>query len=98
VRGRSSRWCREAFYHRRTRIPTIWRRHSLVWGSIGMLLSMSIRMMGEWPWEVWRKMSSPCYGAPTRCQELPGGYSWAYDAQRLTFQLRDGLVVSWLRF
>jgi tetratricopeptide (TPR) repeat protein len=38
------------------------------------------------------------YGAPTRRQALPGGHSWAYDAQRLAFQLRDGQVVSWLRF
>jgi hypothetical protein len=24
------------------------------------------------------------------------GQSWAYDAQRIAFQLRDGKVVSWL--
>jgi tetratricopeptide (TPR) repeat protein len=38
------------------------------------------------------------YGVPSRRQELPRGHSWAYDAQRLAFQLRDGRVVSWLRF
>jgi tetratricopeptide (TPR) repeat protein len=38
------------------------------------------------------------YGPPTRRHELPRGHSWAYDAQRLAFQFRDGQVVSWLRF
>lgn len=38
------------------------------------------------------------YGPPTRRHELARGHSWAYDAQRIAFQLRDGQVVSWLRF
>jgi hypothetical protein len=38
------------------------------------------------------------YGPPTRRHELPRGQSWAYEAQRLAFQFRDGQVVSWLRF
>jgi tetratricopeptide (TPR) repeat protein len=38
------------------------------------------------------------YGPPTRRQALHGGSSWAYDAQRLAFQVRDGHVISWLRF
>jgi hypothetical protein len=38
------------------------------------------------------------YGPPTRSHELPRGHIWAYEAQRLAFQFRDGQVVSWLRF
>jgi len=38
------------------------------------------------------------YGAPTRRVELTQGQSWAYDAHRIAFQLRDGRVVSWLLF
>lgn len=38
------------------------------------------------------------YGAPARRHELTQGQSWAYDAQRIAFQLRDGRVVSWLVF
>jgi hypothetical protein len=38
------------------------------------------------------------YGPPTRRHELSRGHSWAYDAQRIAFQLRDGQVISWLRF
>jgi hypothetical protein len=38
------------------------------------------------------------YGPPIRRHELPRGHSWAYDAQRIAFQFRDGQVVSWLRF
>jgi tetratricopeptide (TPR) repeat protein len=38
------------------------------------------------------------YGPPTRRHDLPRGQSWAYEAHRIAFQLRDGQVVSWLRF
>jgi tetratricopeptide (TPR) repeat protein len=38
------------------------------------------------------------YGTPTRQVELTQGHSWAYDAQRIAFQLRDGKVISWLLF
>ena len=38
------------------------------------------------------------YGPPTRHHELAPGHNWAYDDQRIAFQLRDGKVVSWLRF
>ncbi len=38
------------------------------------------------------------YGLPSRRHTLPRGDSWAYDAQRVAFQLRAGQVVSWLRF
>jgi tetratricopeptide (TPR) repeat protein len=38
------------------------------------------------------------YGPPTRRHELSRGHSWAYDAPRIAFQLRDGQVVSWVRF
>jgi tetratricopeptide (TPR) repeat protein len=38
------------------------------------------------------------YGPPTRRHELPRGHSWAYEAQRIAFQFRDGQVISWLRF
>lgn len=38
------------------------------------------------------------YGPPSRRHELPRGRIWSYDTQRITFQLRDGRVVSWLRF
>ena len=38
------------------------------------------------------------YGVPSRRVELPSGQSWAYDAHRIAFQLRDGHVVSWLVF
>jgi hypothetical protein len=38
------------------------------------------------------------YGPPTRQHELAAGHNWAYDDQRIAFQLRDGQVVSWLRF
>jgi hypothetical protein len=38
------------------------------------------------------------YGGPSRRVELPSGQSWAYDAHRIAFQLRDGQVVSWLVF
>jgi hypothetical protein len=30
--------------------------------------------------------------------ELTQGQSWAYDADRIAFQLRDGRVISWLVF
>jgi tetratricopeptide (TPR) repeat protein len=38
------------------------------------------------------------YGVPSRRVELASGQSWAYDAHRIAFQLRDGQVVSWLVF
>jgi hypothetical protein len=38
------------------------------------------------------------YGPPSRRQVLPQGNSWAYDTQRIAFQLQAGQVVSWLRF
>jgi tetratricopeptide (TPR) repeat protein len=40
------------------------------------------------------------YGPPSRRHELTQGQNWAYDddAQRITFQLRNGRVVSWLVF
>jgi tetratricopeptide (TPR) repeat protein len=38
------------------------------------------------------------YGSPSRRLELMQGQSWAYDAQRIAFQVRDGRVVSWLLF
>jgi len=38
------------------------------------------------------------YGAPARRVELTQGQSWAYDAHRIAFQLRDGRIVSWLLF
>jgi hypothetical protein len=38
------------------------------------------------------------YGPPTRSHELPRGHIWAYEAQRIAFQFRDGQIVSWLRF
>ncbi len=38
------------------------------------------------------------YGPPSRRHSLPHGGNWAYDAQRIAFQLRAGQVVSWLRY
>ena len=38
------------------------------------------------------------YGPPSRRQDLPQGNSWAYDTQRIAFQLQAGQVISWLRF
>ena len=38
------------------------------------------------------------YGLPSRQVEMTQGQSWAYDAQRIAFQLRAGKVVSWLVF
>jgi hypothetical protein len=38
------------------------------------------------------------YGAPTRRTDMAPGHNWAYDPQRIAFQLRAGKVVSWLVF
>jgi tetratricopeptide (TPR) repeat protein len=38
------------------------------------------------------------YGAPTRRIDMTQGHNWAYDPQRIAFQLRAGKVVSWLVF
>jgi tetratricopeptide (TPR) repeat protein len=38
------------------------------------------------------------YGPPSRQMAVTQGQSWAYDTQRIAFQLRDGKVVSWLIF
>jgi tetratricopeptide (TPR) repeat protein len=38
------------------------------------------------------------YGPPSRRQELPHRQNWAYDTQRIAFQLRHGTVVAWLLF
>jgi tetratricopeptide (TPR) repeat protein len=36
------------------------------------------------------------YGTPTRLSDLTQGQTWAYDPQRIAFQVRAGQVVSWL--
>jgi tetratricopeptide (TPR) repeat protein len=38
------------------------------------------------------------YGSPTRRTDMTQGQTWAYDPQRIAFQLRGGKVVSWLVF
>jgi tetratricopeptide (TPR) repeat protein len=38
------------------------------------------------------------YGSPSRRLELTQGESWAYDAHRIAFQLRDGRIISWLLY
>ena len=38
------------------------------------------------------------YGTPSRRLELTQGESWAYDGQRLAFQLSDGRILAWLVF
>jgi tetratricopeptide (TPR) repeat protein len=49
--------------------------------------------LGSQPQEVLAR-----YGQPSRRHVLTGEHSWAYEAQRIAFQLRAGHVVSWLVF
>ena len=47
-RGQSGRWVWQAFGHQRPHLPQGRHHHALVWGLIGMLLSMSVSMLGAW--------------------------------------------------
>jgi tetratricopeptide (TPR) repeat protein len=38
------------------------------------------------------------YGIPSNVLDMTQGTSWVYDSQGITFQLRDGRVVSWLLY